>query len=136
MVIILAKIYKVVSEMSYSVDFRRKVLAIREKEGLSLAKVAKRFDVGLNSVMRWSKNVEAKTTRNKPSTRVDMEALKRDIEQHPDAYQYERAARLGVSRNGIWHALKRLKVSYKKKPTTPESQSRKAIYVLPGNSKI
>ena len=98
--------------MSYSVDFRRKVLAIREKEGLSLAKVAKRFDVGLNSVMRWSKNVEAKTTRNKPSTRVDMEALKRDIEQHPDAYQYERAARLGVSRNGIWHALKRLKVSY------------------------
>lgn len=122
--------------MTYSVDFRRKVLAIREKEGLSLAKVAKRFGVGLNSVMRWSKNVEAKTTRNKPATRIDMEALKRDIEQHPDAYQYERAGRLGISKNGIWHALKRLKVSYKKKLSPSESQSRKAIYVLPGNSKI
>lgn len=136
MVIILTKLYKVMSKMTYSVDFRRKVLAIREKEGLSLAKVAKRFGVGLNSVMRWSKNIEAKKTRNKPATRVDMEALKRDIEQYPDAYQYERAARLGVSKNGIWHALKRLKVTYKKKPSTSESQSRKAIYVLPRDSKI
>ena len=43
-----------------------------------------------------------------------MEALKEDIRLHPDAYQYERAERFGVSQMGICSALKRLKVRYKK----------------------
>ena len=45
--------------MSYSRDFRSKVIKTREIENLSMAKVAKRFGVGLGSVMRWSKNIEA-----------------------------------------------------------------------------
>lgn len=65
--------------MTYSRDFRKKVLTIREKENLSMAKVAKRFSVSLASVLRWSKNLEAKTKRNKPATKIDMEALKRDV---------------------------------------------------------
>ena len=39
---------------------------------------------------------------------MDMEALKRDVEQDPEASQYERAERLGVSPRGIGYALKRL----------------------------
>lgn len=117
----------------YSIDFRRQVLKLRMKEELSLAEVAKRFGVGLASVMRWSKNIEAKIKRNKPATKIDMEALKKDIETRPDAYQYERAARLGVSRHGIRHALRRLGVTYKKKPKTPQSQSRRTTF-LPENA--
>ena len=45
-----------------------------------------------------------------------MEALKQDIETYPDAYQFERAKRLGVSSGGIFHALKRLKVTYQLLP--------------------
>jgi hypothetical protein len=30
-----------------------------------------------------------------------MNALKQDVNSHPDAYQYERAARLGVSQRAI-----------------------------------
>ena len=43
--------------MTYSIDFRRKVLAIRDKENLSMAEVSKRFGVGLASIMRWSKTL-------------------------------------------------------------------------------
>jgi len=47
--------------MTYSQDFRKKVLQVRTKENLSMVEVAKRFNVALTSVMRWSKNIEAKT---------------------------------------------------------------------------
>jgi len=87
--------------MAYSLDFRRKVLEVRKEEGLSMEKVAKRFRIGLATVMRWTKNPVPKKTRNKPATKIDMEALKRDIATYPDAYIYERAHRLGVSKNGI-----------------------------------
>ena len=39
--------------MTYSLDFRRKVLSVREKEGLTIAQVTERFDVGVASVTRW-----------------------------------------------------------------------------------
>ncbi|UVS61213.1 MULTISPECIES: helix-turn-helix domain-containing protein [Nitrosomonas] len=39
--------------MTYPILFRRKVLSVREKENLSIAQVAKRFCVGVASVMRW-----------------------------------------------------------------------------------
>lgn len=122
--------------MTYSLDFRRKVLAMREKEKLSLAKISKRFGIGLNTVMRWTKNIEAKKNRNRPALKIDMEALKQDLKAYPDAYQYERAARLKVSKAAIWYAFKRLKVSYKKNATASKSGSRKAVYFLPDDSKV
>lgn len=117
--------------MTYSLDFRKKVLQVRSKENLSMAKVAKRFDVALTSVMRWSKNIEAKAKRNKPATSIDMEALKLDVQKYPDAYLKERAERLHVSHNCIWHALKRLNITYKKNSTASQGGSRKAFYFLP-----
>jgi len=45
--------------MTYSRDFRSKVLAIRAQEKLSMAKVAKRFGIAVSSVMRWSTNIES-----------------------------------------------------------------------------
>ncbi len=122
--------------MTYSRDFREKVLLIKEKESLSFAKIAKRFSIGIASVVRWAENIESKKTRNKPATKIDMEALKKDIEAYPDAYQYERANRLNVSRAGINHALKRLGVTYKKNPKSSTSQSRKTICLLSNSSRF
>ncbi len=59
--------------------------------------------------------------------------LKKDIQDHPDSYGYERARRLGVSASGIKHAKKRIGVTYKKNSESPQSCSRKKIYVLPKN---
>ena len=115
--------------MTYPILFRRKVLSVREKENLSIAQVAKRFCVGVASVTRWIKTPDPKTTRNKPATRINMERLAQDVKNYLDAYQYERAKRLGVNTQGINHALKRLSVTYKKKPVSPQSQRRRAAYL-------
>lgn len=119
--------------MTYSVDFRYQVLAVREKENLSFANAAKRFGIGLNTVVRWSKKIAPTLKRNKPATKIDMEGLKKDVEDYPDAYQYERAQRLKVSKAAIWYALKRLGVSYKKNAKAPQSGRPKACYILPKN---
>jgi transposase len=105
--------------MTYSLDFRKKVLAVKERENLSFEKVAQRFDIGSkNTVFRWSKKLEPCETRNKPATKIDMDALIRDVELYSDAYQYERAQRLGVSESCVQAALKRLDISYKKNAKT------------------
>jgi len=72
--------------VTHSLDFRMKVLSVKEKGNLSFRKVAKRFDVGVASVMRWSKNPKPLKNRNKPATKIDMEALKKDIQDNPDSY--------------------------------------------------
>ena len=121
--------------MTYSLDFRRKVLSVRKKEGLTIAEVAARFCVGVASVTRWIKNPEPKTTRNKPATRIDMAALAQDVLDYPDAYQYERAKRLGVSEKGIGHALRRMGLSYKKNTASPQGERRRTAY-LPDTDKV
>ena len=122
--------------MTYSLDFRQRVLSIREKENLTLKETAKRFRLGMASLVRWSNNIEPKRKREKPATRIDMEALKKHVEEYPDAYQYERAAALGVSTSGVCYAFKRLGVTYKKNPQASESGPRKALYFLPKTRRI
>ena len=100
--------------MTYSTDFRRKVLEVKERDGLSSEKTAALFGVGKSSVQRWTERLEPCPSRNKPATKIDMEQLAQDVALYPDAYQYERAERLGCSRRGIGEALKRLSIGRKK----------------------
>lgn len=101
-------------EMAYSLDFRLQVVAIRERDGLTIAQAAERFGVGKASVMRWLKGSERKACGFR-RRKLDIEALAQDVRDYPDAYQYERAARLGVTQNAICYALKhKLRVSSKK----------------------
>lgn len=115
--------------MTYSLDFRRHVLKVKAEEGLSFALTAERFKLGKNTLFLWSKDIEPKSKRNKPATKIDMEALREDIKRYPDAYYYERASRLHVSKTGICWAMKRLGVSYKKNADAPESRRRIAFIV-------
>ena len=96
----------------YLLDFRKKALEIRVKEGLTFAQTGKRFGVSVNSLFLWSKHLEPKCTKNRPSIKIDQEVLLQDVENYPDAYNYERAKRLNVSTSGVCCALKRLGLSY------------------------
>jgi transposase len=109
--------------MTYSLDFRQHVLRVKQEKKLSFAGTAQRFKIGKNSLFLWSKQIKPKLKRAKPATKIDLPTLRQDIIDYPDAYQYERAARLGVSQPGILAALKRLGISYKK--NTQSSQSRR-----------
>jgi transposase len=115
--------------MTHSLNFRKKALSIRAKEGLSFAQVAKRFGVSVNSVFLWSKNLEPKLTRNKAPIKIHNDLLIEDIKKYPDAYHYERARRLGVSTAGICFAMKRLNVTYKKNSQSPKSMQRQTAII-------
>lgn len=116
--------------MTYSLDFRRKVLSVRQKEGLTISEVASRFNIGIASVVRWLKTPEPQKHRNKAATKINMELLIQDVQDYPDAYMYERASRLGVSKTGIEHALRRLGITYKKN-TRPSQTGRRRTAILP-----
>jgi transposase len=121
--------------MTYSVHFRKKVLAIKDKEKLSFDATAKKFNISRAAIFRWSKNIEPQKTRDRKPTKIDMQQLKKDIELYPDSYCYERAVRLGASPMGISDAKKRLGVTYKKNSEASQGESRKKVYLLPRDSK-
>lgn len=115
--------------MTHSLDMRKHILATREKEQLSIQETAKRFNVGAQSIFRWLKNIEPKTTRNKPCPKIDMEKLKQDVIDRPDDYQHERAKRFGVSQNAIFKGLKRLGISRKKNVKSPQGERKREICI-------
>jgi transposase len=100
--------------MAYSLDFRRRVMKIKEEESLTFEMTAKRLKVNIRTLFRWAIRISPKIKRQKPATKIDMKKLRGDVAKHPDAYQYERAERFGVSQWGIGKALGRLKLTYKK----------------------
>lgn len=115
--------------MTYSLDFRKKVLEVRKSEGLSIVKTANLFSISPTTVMEWTKNIIAKVGRNKPATKINMQELVKDVKKFPDAYLYERAKRLGCSGYGICCALKRLGVTYKKNSKSPKGERRSTAYL-------
>jgi transposase len=117
----------------YSLDFREHVLGIGEKEKLSVRKLGKRFGISFNTVMNWKKRLLPTLKRNKGPSKLAHEKLIEDVKNYPDAYQHERAQRLNVSRSCVHFALKRLKITYKKKPVSPTGGPRKTVYLLPEN---
>jgi transposase len=110
--------------MTYSLDFRQKVLSVRERDKLTFEQVAERFSIGIASVVRWSNNAEIKPYVRVKHRKIDPDLLAADIEQYPDAYQFERAERFGVCQKAIWQALRRLEVTYKKNTEASQGERR------------
>lgn len=100
--------------MSYSLDFRKQVFKIKDQEDLTYQQTSERFGINIRTLFRWKNRLEPKVKRDKPSTKIDMKALVKDVEDYPDAYQHERAKKFGVSQSAIFYALQRLKISNKK----------------------
>jgi len=111
--------------MKYPLEFRQKVFSVKEKYNLTFEAVSARFDIPIRTLFRWQQKIEPCLTRNKPVTKINMDALKKDIESSPDDYQWERAKRFNVSQSGIHSALKRLKVSHKKNLKHPKANENK-----------
>ena len=111
--------------MTYSLDFRRHVLFVRQKEGLTFEQTAHRFCVGSASIKRWSQTLHAKPYTRK-SRKIDLTELRLDVEKYPDDYQYERAARFNAAVSSMNVALKQIGVTYKKSSDPPQSKRRKA----------
>ena len=110
--------------MTYSLDFRQKVMDYKTKKGLTFEQTSHHLDIGIRTLFRWSISLSPCNKRQKPATSIDKDALKHDVRNSPDAYQWERALRFGVHQSTMYYALKRLGISYKKNTTTSKSQRR------------
>ena len=114
--------------MAYSHHFIKKVLKLKE-EGMSFIKLSKKFNISVRSIQEWKKGNLPKGKRNKPNVKLDLELLKKDILDFPDAYLKERTIRLGVSGNCISQNLKKLGVTYKKNSNSSKNQRRTATII-------
>ena len=99
----------------YGLDFRKRVLSRYAQGDLGAVALCKLFGITFQTFSRWRSQGITPKVRKPRTTKIDMEALKLDVEQYPDAYQYERAKRLNVSPNCVMYALRRLGITHKKK---------------------
>ena len=124
------------SIMTYSVDFRTKVLKIKKEQGMSYSEASAFFGLSKTTLLNWRKNLVPAKGRKKPTTKIDMESLSLDVKNNPDKYQYERAKSLGVSTRTVGYALKRLGVTYKKKPKTSKGKRRYEAHLPRKNKEL
>ncbi len=99
----------------YSLDFRKQVLQALEKR--SFRQVAKDFGISLATIQNWKAELNPKAQGERHS-KISLDALRRDVEMYPDAYQYERAERFNCKQSAICKRLKKIKVSKKNSETS------------------
>ncbi|CUS38110.1 transposase [Candidatus Nitrospira nitrosa] len=106
--------------MRCSSDLRQRVVEF-VRSGGSKAEAARRYQVGEASVYRWLKPGGVTYKRPGPQRphKLDWDALRRHVEEHPDRTHAERARHFQVSRYCIWNALRKLAVTHKKKTGVP-----------------
>lgn len=101
--------------MAYSLDLRKKVIEYIE-EGGRVTEAAKVFGIGRASIYRWLNREDLERTKVKYRRRkLDIEALLKDIQENPEARLKERAKKMGVSTTAIYRAMKKRKITRKKK---------------------
>lgn len=75
------------------------------------------------TLLKWKKTPVPKGyPKDRKPFKITREVLLKDVEQYLDAYQYERAQRLGCCQAAIHKALKRYGIN-RKKPTGLEGKS-------------
>lgn len=105
----------------YSVDLRERAIAFVD-EGGSKVDACRIFKIGHNTIYLWVRQRKkfgtiAPKVRGKYKTRLlDDAKLSAHVKNHPDATLTEIAKVFSVSHVAIWKALRRLKITHKKKP--------------------
>lgn len=120
--------------MACSLDLRERVVnAVRAREGTQ-EDVAKRFKVSISSLKRWLNREHLKADRPGPrGPRLDIEALKKVVQDKPDAYLDEYAKLLNTSDSTVSYNLIKLGIRRKKNHTLPRTKRRRAQAISTGN---
>ena len=102
--------------MTYSVDLRKKVVGF-VRNGGGQREAARRFEVSPWCVGDWlaRKDLQPQQKGVPRQRKLDKEALRAPVRANPDALLRERAAHFGVRISSLEAALKRLRITRKKK---------------------
>ena len=111
--------------MTYSVDFREKVLSHIDS-GATIEATSTLFSVGTTTIKQW-KRLRHQTGQlvggGRPSNpyKINSVKLKTFIKEHPDSFLNEIASHFNVTAPAIHAALKRLKITRKKRLRSTKS---------------
>ena len=102
--------------MTYSVDFRRRVVAY-VRDGGGQAEAARHFEVSLWCVRDWlsRKNLHPQQKDVPRQRKIDRDKLRAHVRDVPDAILRERAAIFGVRISRMEEALARMHLTRKKR---------------------
>lgn len=116
--------------MSYSKDYRERTIEYRQT-GHSLEATHQVFKVSKSTIQKWEKQLKetgdlGKKELHRSFRKIDPEKLKAYVAEHPDAYQSEMAEAFGCSESCIRDALRRHKITRKKRrPATRNRTGKK-----------
>ncbi len=101
--------------MSYSLDLRERVTEFIENGG-SVSRASKIFKASRATIYRWlgRENLQSTVVKRR-KRKLDWEALKQDVEEHPDSKLKDRAQKFGVRVNALCYAFKEMGITRKKK---------------------
>jgi transposase len=122
--------------MAYSLDFRKRAVALVTEEKKRKGYVAKILGIRENTLRKWLKwSREESLERSYPKTRersrkVDRAALLKHVAEHPDAMHIERAAHFGVSESCIRSILKKEGIARKKRRPPTVNATKKSVPLL------
>ena len=101
--------------MAYSLDLRERVVEFVEAGG-GITKAARLFKVGRATIYKWLNREDLRpTTVERRQRKLDWGALRQAVEAKPEAKLSDYAAQFGVRPSAIHDALRRMKITRKKK---------------------
>jgi len=107
--------------MAYDTAFRERAIAFKES-GATFKEVNIVFGIDPKTLKSWIKlrdetgSVAYQKVYRERKRKIDKEELKRLVEEKPDAYLAEFAERFDCSVPAVFYALKKLKITLKKRP--------------------
>lgn len=110
----------------YSTDLRKRVLQYLEKDSDKM-KASQLFQVGIATIYRWvarkkqSGTIEPLKKRN-TYRKIDNQKLIAYVEQNPDHFLSEIAKHFWLTPQAIFYALRRLKITRKKRPRSTRKE--------------
>ena len=113
--------------MAYDEKYRKRAVEYR-KEGNTLEETAKVFKIGTTTLKQWIKKYEEtgeikNKPLNRPHKKIDPVALEAYVEKYPDAYLEEIAKAFGCVESAIRKALKRQKITRKKRHSDSKNKT-------------
>ena len=117
--------------MAYSTDFRKKAVEYKDN-GHTFAELKEAFGISNKTYDDWKKlyeetgSYEKRKVTRKPK-KIDLDRLRKAVEEKPDAYLYELAELFDCSEQAVFYALKKLKITCKKNPSHIRKNPKKNV---------
>ncbi|MGI4851679.1 MAG: IS630 transposase-related protein [Janthinobacterium lividum] len=104
----------------YSIDLRERVLLYIDA-GHSQRQAGEVFNIPRQTIYNWQRlkgqtgGLKMRRSGHRRALKIEEDALRQAVENRPDDYLYELAKVFKVSPSGIYRALKRYKITRKKR---------------------